>query len=510
MIGPTCAARLSHGRRLVRRPAAWCLCAVGVTLLAIPIAMVRAGCEADCALRHAYLVPVLAAALAWGISGGAVAAIIAILLDAPFVLPRIEQTGMTAASVEGLATFATILALGTLTGGLVSWGRRERDRYDLVITLQRSLANQCSLSEALGRVRDALVEALPATDVALVVRDGPECETSCGRRALAAEAAVAETFQSGTPRFIRDTGGEPRPRRVLSVPLLAREGTVGVLTVTRLGEMGASERAIIATLGAHLGLGLENARLVARQRRFAAELADKVASATARLQTMDRAKSMFVAVVSHELRTPLTALVGYSELLTARTFEPPEVRRFAGTMRREAERLVRIVDDLLDLSRLERGLPPPLRRTAIDVEPALHAAVESFRHAGAAHHVEIDCAGDLPRIDADADALDRVLRNLISNAIKYSPPGEIRVAARRAGDFVELDVEDHGRGIPPETVTRMFEPYFRDPEAATAVRGTGIGLAVVKTLIEAHGGSVSVTSAPSSGTRVTFTLPAVS
>jgi signal transduction histidine kinase len=495
---------------LVRLPTAWCLAAVGAGLLSIPIAMARTGCEADCALRHAYLVPVLAAAVAWGISGGTVTAMIAVLLDAPFVLPRIERTGMTGASVERLTTFAIVLALGALTGGLVTWARRERDRYDLVAALQRMLSDEVSLSEALGRVRDAIARALPATDVALVVRDGPERVTSSGNPALATAPAVAETFASGAHRFIRDTGGEPRPRRLFAVPLLAGEEPIGVLAVARTGEIGASERGTVATLGAHLGLGLENARLVARQRRFAAELADKVASATARLETMDRAKSMFVAVVSHELRTPLTALVGFSELLTARTFEPPEVRRFAGTMRREAERLVRIVDDLLDLSRLERGLPPPLRRAAVDVEPALHAAVDSFRLAGAAHHFDLDCPGGLPRVDADADALDRILKNLISNAIKYSPPGPIRVAARRAGDFVELDVVDHGRGIPPETLSRVFEPYFRDPEAATAARGAGIGLAVVKTLIEAHGGHVSVTSAPSSGTRVTFTLPAVS
>jgi signal transduction histidine kinase len=497
-------------RSLARVPAAWSLAAVGVGLGSVTIAMARAGCEPDCAVRHGYLVPVLAAALTRGITGGVVAGILAVLLEAPFVLPRIERTGLTASAVEGLATFVILVAVGALTGGLVTWACRERHRYDLVATLHAALSDEPPLPQAVDRLRDAIAQLLPASDIALIVCDGPERAMSSTHPSLAAASAVGDVLASGTPRFIRDTGGEPRPRRLLAVPLLARDGPIGVLAVGRTGEIGAAERRTIATLGAHVGLGLENARLVARQRRFADELAEKIASATARLQAMDRAKSMFVAVVSHELRTPLTALVGFSELLTGRTFAPDQVRRFAGTMRREAERLVRIVDDLLDLSRLERGLPPPLRRAAVDVEAALRAAVESFHHTGVAHRFAVECERGLPRAHADPDALDRILKNLISNAIKYSPPGPIRVSARHLDGVVELHVEDHGRGIPPDALSRIFEPYFRDPDAATAAPGAGIGLAVVKTLIEAHGGHVSVASAPASGTTVTFTLPSVS
>jgi signal transduction histidine kinase len=493
-----------------RVPTTWSVGAVVVAMFIVTIAMARVGCQPDCVLRHAYLFPVLAAALAWGASGGIVAALVAVLLDAPFVLPRIEQTGMTASAVEGLATFVILLALGAVTGGLVTWARRERARYALVVSLQGTLSDEPSLPGALDRLRATLAKSLPATDVALVVREGSECATASGTPALATAPAVAEALASGVPRFVRDTGGETRPRRLFAVPLLAREGPIGVLAVTRRGELGASERGTIATLGATLGLALENARLVARQRRFAAELAEKVASATERLEAMDRAKSMFVAIVSHELRTPLTALVGFSELLGTRTFASDEVRRFAGRMQGEAERLVRIVDDLLDLSRLERGIAPPLRRVAVDVGAALHAAVEAFRHTGSGHRVDVECEAGLPRAHADPDALDRILKNLVSNAMKYSPPGPIRVAARRADLLIEVGVQDRGRGIPPDALSRIFEPYFRDPGAAKTARGAGIGLAVVKTLVEAHGGHVTVESAPSSGTRVTFTLPAVS
>ena len=129
-----------------------------------------------------------------------------------------------------------------------------------------------------------------------------------------------------------------------------------------------------------------------------------------------------------------------------------------------------------------------------------------FRRQQVAHHFEIDCDDGLPAIDADPDALDRILKNLISNALKYSQPGLVSVRARTGDDSVEVQIEDRGRGIPAEALPRLFEPYYRVPDGAAAARGTGLGLAIVKSLIEAHGGSVGVSSAPGVGTCVTFTL----
>ncbi len=113
-------------------------------------------------------------------------------------------------------------------------------------------------------------------------------------------------------------------------------------------------------------------------------------------------------------------------------------------------------------------------------------------------------------MDADPDAVDRILKNLVANAVKYSPPSStIRIAARRIGTAVECSIHDDGRGIPPDALPHVFEPYYRAPGAVGTARGAGLGLAVVKSLIEAHGGSISIESAPALGTRVTFILPAV-
>jgi signal transduction histidine kinase len=320
-------------------------------------------------------------------------------------------------------------------------------------------------------------------------------------------------LETGASEFVRIGGGGAGGRGVLSrrafaAPLVASGQTIGVLAIERKGEIPAEERAALEALGAQMGLALENARLASRQRHFAAELADRVSAARRELEELDRAKSAFVAIASHELRTPLTALQGFSELLATRQLPSNEVNRLGAIMRREARRLGRIVSDLLDLSRIERGLDPALCRIPLAVEPTVVATVDLFRQ-GATHPIAITCEPALPKIDADPDALERVLTNLISNAVKYSPAGSVvRVGARARAGGVAIDVADSGRGIPAEALGRIFEPYYRVPDAAGAARGTGIGLAVVKALVEAHGGAVEVESAPTLGTRVTVLLPA--
>jgi signal transduction histidine kinase len=362
---------------------------------------------------------------------------------------------------------------------------------------------------ALARLHATLNGRLGFDDLALVARAGTQIVVAGGDRVVTGSLA-GRVLDAGAPEFVRNAGSAGRPRQAFATPLVAGGQSIGVLAVERKREISAEERASLEALGAHVGLALENARLTSRQRHFAAELAEKVSAARRELEELDRAKSAFVAIASHELRTPLTALQGFSELLAMRRLPPEEVSRLAGVMRREAKRLARIVSDLLDLSRIERGLEPALCRVPLAVEPAVVATVDLFRQGTATHPIAIACEPTLPRVDADPDALERVLTNLISNAIKYSPPGSVvRVAARALVGAVAIDVADSGRGIPAEALGRIFEPYYRVPDAAGAARGTGIGLAVVKALVEAHGGAVSVESAPMLGTRVSVVLPAL-
>jgi two-component system sensor histidine kinase KdpD len=484
---------------------------LALALVAVAVVVTLGAAGPAPPLRHLYLVPVVIAALRHGPRGGLTAAAGALLLEGPRVLPAIERAGVTPASIEGLVTFGLLLAAGGVVGALSAAARRQRARYEAVLAVRRTLAGAPpALPLALNRLRAFLAHRLAARALALAVRDGDEVVVAGGER-LDEGSLAARVLASGRAAFVADTGTGARPRRVLAAPLVANGACVGVLVLEREGELSADDRDAVVTLGADIGLALDNARLAARQRRFADELAAKVDEATRRLSELDRAKSTFVTTASHELRTPLAALLGFSELLATRDLARSEVRRLAGIMVDETRRLGRIVADLLDVARIERGTPPPLRREAVAVGPLLAAVAALFQRDGVSHRVVVECAAPLPALDADPDAVERILTNLIGNALKYAPGGsEVRLVARpaEAPGAVEFVVADEGPGIPADALPHVFEPYFRAPASAGAAPGTGLGLAVVRSLVEAHGGAVAIASAAGTGTRVTFRLPA--
>ncbi len=475
--------------------------------LATTVAFVAADLSPATPWRHLYLVSVVLAGLGGGIAGGLLAALGAGLGFGPFVLREIEGHGPSQAAAEGVVTLAVLALAGALVGSLAAGARRQRARYETLRAVQRALAEAAPLDRLAARLAAVLARRLGADAAGLVLDGG---RIVAGAEALEPASLAARVLARRAPVFVPDAGTDARARRVVVVPLTSGTQTVGALALERLGDVPREERDALVGVGAAVGLALDNARLAARQRRFAEELEQKVGQATARLAEMDRLKSDFVALASHELRTPLTALQGFSELLATRPFAPAEVRRLAEIMRGETERLGRIVSDFLDLARLERGLAPPIRRASLDLAPLVVAAVELFRRTRTTHRLELHVEGALPRVDADADALDRVLKNLIGNALKYSPPGScVRVRARAEDGGVAVEVDDEGPGIPAEERARIFEPYYRVRGTVGLGPGTGLGLAVVKSLVEAHGGTIRAADAPGFGTRMTLTLPAL-
>lgn len=481
--------------------------------------------------RHLYLVPTLWAALRFGAVGGGVGGLLAALLYAPFVLPAIERGGLAAETVEGLISLALFLFIGGVTGPLAFRLQTHAARSRLLLGLQRTLASGETLTGVLREVAGELCAALDARAVAiallppgsepLVVRrgQGDDGDRACAFRA---DSAAGWVLREGRSLFVGDLEsdlrfGPPRliagpPRRVVLAPLRAREERLGVLAVERWGEFSREQRAMVETLGLQLALGIENRQLADRQRRFAEELEEKVAAATQRLRELDRAKSDFVSIVSHELRTPLTSIQGFSELLLTRPASAERARRVLSSIHREAERLGRIVADLLDLSRIESGRAGPLLPVPLALGPLIEANAELFGAQSERHTVSPEIWGDLPPVLADRDAMERVLKNLLSNAIKYSPGGgAVRIWARGSAEDpeqVEIGVEDQGVGIPAAALSWIFEKYSRVPHPGTGhVRGLGIGLALVKSLVEAQGGRIRVESEVGAGSRFIVTLP---
>lgn len=229
-----------------------------------------------------------------------------------------------------------------------------------------------------------------------------------------------------------------------------------------------------------------------------------------RLKQLERQREEFVANVSHELRTPLSLIKGYVETLLDGARDNPEVaERFLKIIERNTNRLDLLIQDLLTISALESG------RTKLDLQPVnLRSLVEKVLNflQAKADNKNVTLANDLPELLASADAnrLDQVLANLVDNAIKYGrAEGCVTVGGKKlADDRLEIFVRDDGPGIPPESLDRVFERFYRVDKARSRDQGgTGLGLAIVKHIVQAHGGEVRVESELGKGATFFFTLP---
>jgi signal transduction histidine kinase len=228
-----------------------------------------------------------------------------------------------------------------------------------------------------------------------------------------------------------------------------------------------------------------------------------------RVRRLEAVRRDFVANVSHELKTPLTAVSGYAETLADHPDLDAVPRGFARTIAANARRMQRIVDDLLDLSRIESGgwRPTPAR---IDVGVAADEALGAARDAAAAKGIALAVAPapDAPTLWADPTAARQVLSNLVENAVRHTGAGRVAVSTAPGDGCVWLVVQDSGEGIAPEHLPRIFERFYRaDTGRGRSQGGTGLGLAIVKHLAEAHGGSVRAESRRGEGTRIAVSFP---
>jgi signal transduction histidine kinase len=225
----------------------------------------------------------------------------------------------------------------------------------------------------------------------------------------------------------------------------------------------------------------------------------------------EQRQAQFLAAVSHELRTPLTSIISFSELLRGEASSlSPDGVRFLGIIERNADRLLRLIDDVLMLNRIEAG-GLPLDLTDVSLPDLAAEAVKSAAPAAARSGVTVHLdTGDGPLVQADPRRLAQVLDNLIGNAVKFSHvDGLVRVRLRYTDGTWRIDVSDTGIGIPPEEAARLFGPFMRASNARIAgLPGTGLGLVIVKMLVEMHDGHVSVDSVLNQGTTVSVFLPA--
>ncbi len=235
---------------------------------------------------------------------------------------------------------------------------------------------------------------------------------------------------------------------------------------------------------------------------------DELQAQNEQLRESERLKSELVSIVSHELRTPLASVLGFTSLLMTRDFDEETRRRYLGIVDAQARRLGSLIDDFLDARRLEQG-KLELAREAIDVAGLLREQAELFARQSERHRVDVALPPGPLAVRGDRDRLAQVVGNLLSNAIKYSPEGgTVELVAERENGTVRVQVRDQGVGIPAEQQAQIFTRFFRGDAAASGIAGTGLGLAVSREIVEAHGGRIGFTSAEREGSTFWLELPA--
>ena len=487
--------------------------------------------------RALYLIPIAAAALRFGLVGGAVAG--AVMVSATIVIDALGP------GLQWRAVFARVL-VGMLSGIVIGRLRdtlnaersraelraaeaeRLRDelghRVDILETANRcarALGSSLELDEAFGAFIRELRGLVPFERTAIVLVEGDTATTmaTAGRGAGEVfppgnsdpiQGSLLERVLDGKVVVRGDLSDRDYPaderllalglRSELVTPLQLGARTIGMLSVSRerVDAFSEDEAELIALLGRLVATAVQNIRAYEAERRRVEELAQ-----------LSQLRADFVSLVSHELRSPMAAVIGAARTLQDRwrmlTAEQRE--SFLALIGDETARLAELVGDVLDTSRIEAGTFS-YRFEEVDLGRVVDEAVETAVLAQQEVPVVASGHGTLPAIRGDRTRLRQVLGNLIENAVKYSPEGgEVRVSAAAANGEVRIAVRDAGPGIPRDHQARIFEKFGRVDVPGASKPGTGLGLFIARSIAEAHGGSLDVSSGAEPGSTFTLTLP---
>jgi len=314
---------------------------------------------------------------------------------------------------------------------------------------------------------------------------------------------IPDSAAPGVPEFFVKAAAVGKFRSAVFVPLVRESRGVGALALThpRPGfRLAPAQRVLLETFADQALIALENVRLLA-------EIREK----TRALEVASRHKSEFLANMSHELRTPLNAVIGFADALGAKMVGEVNAKQaeYLQNIRQAGEHLLALINDVLDLSKVEAGRME-LALARFDLPRAIEQAMTQVRPRALRDGIELTKEIDprLAELEADERKLKQILLNLLSNAIKFTPKGgRVQVSASSKGKFLKIAVKDSGTGISPADQARLFEMFRQVGDDARKAEGTGLGLALTRKLVELHGGRIAVDSAPGRGSTFTVSLP---
>jgi signal transduction histidine kinase len=441
-------------------------------------------------------------------------------------VPREASTLVTRAASLGLAAVVVCLAAFSIVGAYrvqtqVARAQHEESLkaiYDEAILAIR--AEDSSVVEylldpspdrraAMTQATNALIDAINAIEV-----HGGDADAQLAKQVL----ALHDHFVAASTRLVDAvTIGDPAAARLIDLSeadpvfdaMRSRIDAAGearaAAALAAFAELQATARwiliesPVIFAIGFALLFGLW--RILERSHQAARETYREIAQ-------LSKLRSEFVSIVSHEFRTPLTGIQGFSEMMRDDNLTIPEMREYAGDINKDARRLARLITDMLDLDRMESGRMT-LNSEPVDLNRIVAETAAQFRLSAADHPIELDLDTRLRDLVGDPDRLTQVVTNLLSNAIKYSPTGgPVELRTERADKTVTLTVTDHGMGIAPEHLEKIFDRYSRLETTETrAIQGTGLGLPIVRQIVQMSAGKVWATSETGRGSVFHVELP---
>lgn len=474
-----------------------------------------------------YLLAVLATAVAFGRGPAVFASLSAFLtFDWFFVVP-VHQ--FSVAVPEEWVSLVFFLLTAIVTGQLAAGQRdrareaQQREREAVVLYDVVRLMSEAEFETALGAVADRLRRELGVAGVAVelsppggspvrVVSGDPD-----GERLLRDGSGVAGHVLQTSPVALRNghaqsgrwvrivpptrqtrEGPSGLPEHAHLVPVRVGDRRVGAMLLVRpLEHFQFADDRLVSAAATQIGLAFERDRL------------NREATEAEILRRTDQLRTALLNAVSHDLRTPLATIIASAGSLRQQDVDWTEDERqaFAQAIEEQADRLNRLVGNLLDLSRIEGGSLRP-QKSWHDLGLLVDDAVRRLAPVTARHRVSVSVVEDLPPVCLDAVEIDEVLSNLIENAAKYAPAAtEITIDVRREGQSVQVSVADRGPGIPAAAMPHLFDPFYRVMDGQPRPQGLGLGLAIVKGLVDAHGGHAWVQNRAGGGARFGFTLP---
>jgi two-component system, OmpR family, sensor histidine kinase KdpD len=452
-----------------------------------------------------FLLAVVLSAVRYGLGPAVAASFLNVAaFDFFFVPPRFT---FAVADVQYVLTFGVMLAVGLVTAKLTAdltfqarVASRREQRVRALYEMSRELS-AALLPEQIVEICQRFAEAEFDARTALVLvgaDDRLRAPISTPGSEVIVDAGIGQwAFEHGAEAgFGTDTlPGSP----MLYVPLQAPMRTRGVLVLEPRNPrllMIPEQRRLLDTFARLIAIALERVHYV------------EVAQQTTLQMESERLRNSLLSAISHDLRTPLTALVGLADSMSLTQPPPtPQQAEISASMREEAQRMGALVNNLLDMARLQAGAVK-LNLQWQPLEEVVGSAIKGMGASLQHHHVSVHLPEDLPLLDFDAVLIERVLANLLDNAVKYTPPGSLIEVSATPGerDTIDVYVEDNGPGLPPGREEEIFKKFERG-QKESSTPGVGLGLTICRAIMEAHGGTIRAENRPDGGARFVFSLP---